>query len=216
MEPVQFWQENYPFSCRQVIEHAFSTALHVCSALLKRQVVPVKIQFAFPRPKDTAIYEGMLKAPVHFGQPVNRITFHKADMLLPVAGYNPVLFGHFKKVVEEAMEAQDTPLAADAVRRVVLRLFDQRKPVAAEEVAGALHTSVRSLQRRLQEENTSFLKVVEETKKQICLQLMGKGQYNVTELALVMGYNEPGAFRKAFRKWTGENPKSYLSQKAAS
>jgi AraC-like DNA-binding protein len=84
-----------------------------------------------------------------------------------------------------------------------------------EEVAGALHTSVRSLQRKLQEENTSFLKVVEETKKQICLQLMGKGHYTITEIACVMGYNEPGAFRKAFRKWTGANPKSYLSQKTA-
>jgi hypothetical protein len=36
MEPVPFWQEHYPFSCRQVIEHAFSTLLHVCSTLVKR------------------------------------------------------------------------------------------------------------------------------------------------------------------------------------
>jgi AraC-like DNA-binding protein len=65
------------------------------------------------------------------------------------------------------------------------------------------------LQRKLQGEHTSFLKVVEETKKQICLQLLGTGGYNVTEIAYVMGYNEPSAFRKAFKKWTGVSPGSY-------
>ncbi len=209
MEPVPFWQEHYPFSCRQVIEHAFSTLLHVCSTLVKRRVVPVVIEFTFPRPDDVSPYEAFLRAPVRFGKPANRITFHRADMLLPLAGYNPVLFAHFKQIVEDALRSEQSVHSAHGVRQAVLRLFNERKPVTVEAVAEALHTSVRSLQRKLQGEHTSFLKVVEETKKQICLQLLGTGNYNVTEIAYVMGYNEPSAFRKAFKKWTGVAPGRY-------
>ena len=209
MEPVPFWQEHYPFSCRQVIEHAFSTVLHVCSTLVKRRVVPLHVEFAFPKPGDLSPYEEFLKAPVRFGQPMNRITFHRADMLLPLAGYNPALFAHFKQIVEEALRSEQAVHSARNVQQAVLRLFNERKPVTVEAVAADLHTSVRSLQRKLQGEHTSFLKVVEETKKQICLQLIGTGGYNVTEIAYVMGYNEPSAFRKAFKKWTGVAPGSY-------
>ncbi|HEX8531062.1 MAG TPA: AraC family transcriptional regulator [Cytophagales bacterium] len=216
MEPVPFWQEHYPFSCRQVIEHAFSTLLHVCSGLVKRRVVPLDIAFTFPRPDDLTPYETSLGAPVRFGQPANRITFHGADVLLPLAGYNPVLFAHFRQIVEEALRSEQAVHSARSVRQAVLRLFNERRPVTVEAVAEALHTSVRSLQRKLQGENTSFLKVVEETKKQICLQLIGTGGYNVTEIAYVMGYNEPSAFRKAFKKWTGVAPTNYSKQETAS
>jgi AraC-like DNA-binding protein len=184
----------------------------VCSTLVKRRVVPLYIEFTFPRPDDVSPYEKFLQAPVRFGQPANRITFHWADMLLPLAGYNPVLFAHFKQIVEDALRSEQAVHSAHSVRQAVLRLFNERKPVTVEAVAEALHTSVRSLQRKLQGEHTSFLKVVEETKKQICLQLIGTGGYNVTEIAYVMGYNEPSAFRKAFKKWTGVTPGSYAKR----
>ncbi len=46
-------------------------------------------------------------------------------------------------------------------------------------------------------------------KKQVCLQLIRAGHYNITDIAYVMGYNEPSAFRKAFKKWTGVAPGRY-------
>jgi AraC-like DNA-binding protein len=77
-------------------------------------------------------------------------------MLLPLAGYNPVLFAHFRQIVEDAVRSERAAHSAHGVRQAVLRLFNERKPVTVEAVAEALHTSVRSLQRKLQGEHTSF------------------------------------------------------------
>lgn len=79
-----------------------------------------------------------------------------------------------------------------------------------EEAAAAMNMTVRTLQRKLTEEQTSFRQIANEVKKEISLQLMKNA--NLTEVADVLGYSDLPAFRRAFKSWTKSTPKEVKKQ----
>jgi AraC-like DNA-binding protein len=76
-----------------------------------------------------------------------------------------------------------------------------------EDAADGLGITVRTLQRKLAEEQTSFREIASEVKKELALHLMKNRPGTITEVAEVLGYNDLPAFRRAFKGWTKSTPK---------
>jgi AraC-like DNA-binding protein len=74
------------------------------------------------------------------------------------------------------------------------------------QVAASLALSERTLQRRLAEEGTSYLKVTEYFYGNLALQYLQQSTLTVTETATVLEYADQHSFSKAFRKWYGITP----------
>src|SRR6185436_2548480 len=94
-------------------------------------------------------------------------------LALPCRGHDPNLFRIVRAHAEHLLEreVQDSSVRAQ-VRRVVVGLVAQGEPEMAP-VARALATSERSLQRRLQEEGTSFRAVVDDARKELAVGYLG-------------------------------------------
>jgi AraC-like DNA-binding protein len=73
-------------------------------------------------------------------------------------------------------------------------------------VAEALYLTPRSLQRRLDRENSSYRLLLLDIKKQICFFLLQHQEYSITSMAYILGYAEPAAFIHSFKKWFGDSP----------
>ena len=58
----------------------------------------------------------------------------------------------------------------------------------------------------LAEEGTSFRKILETTRRDKALELLGRGQNRVTEAVFLLGFSETSAFSRAFRRWFGVPP----------
>jgi AraC-like DNA-binding protein len=78
--------------------------------------------------------------------------------------------------------------------------------VSAEKVAQALHVSTRTLHRQLQGEGTTFKGLLEETRRKLAATYLRDEDISVTEIAFMLGFSEPSAFTRAYRRWTGESP----------
>ena len=72
-----------------------------------------------------------------------------------------------------------------------------------------LGVSARTLQRRLEDEGTSFGQVLDETRRQTALELIGDPALSVGDISRGVGYADQFAFNKAFRRWTGRSPSAY-------
>ena len=83
-----------------------------------------------------------------------------------------------------------------------------------EAVAHALALSVRTLQRSLGEEGTSFRRIREEVLHRIGAQLLRESPIAVAEIASRLGFANVTAFGKAFRRWSGATPSAYRSAAA--
>ncbi|OJJ16839.1 hypothetical protein BKI52_33585 [marine bacterium AO1-C] len=84
------------------------------------------------------------------------------------------------------------------------------KQFVLEEVAEKLNMTTRSLQRKLKEENTTFLEIHNHIQFERARLLLGNSTMNISEISDLLGYAEPSVFRRAFKRWTGQSPRDFL------
>jgi AraC-like DNA-binding protein len=71
--------------------------------------------------------------------------------------------------------------------------------------------SVRSLRRQLEAEGKSFGDVHDEALANVAQRLLRDRRRTVQQVAFEMGFSDPSAFHRAFKRWTGTTPKAYRS-----
>jgi AraC-like DNA-binding protein len=82
--------------------------------------------------------------------------------------------------------------------------------------AQALGLSPRTLRRRLHEEGASYHAVVEGALALLAKQLLADERRSIQETADAVGFSDPGAFSRAFKRWTGSTPKRFQIEQAQS
>lgn len=78
-----------------------------------------------------------------------------------------------------------------------------------DEVAKKLGMSKRTLQRKLQEENTSLQKQLDHTRRLLALHYIRNIDMSSHDIAFLLGYQELNSFLRAFHIWTGKSISQY-------
>ncbi|MBK7869995.1 MAG: AraC family transcriptional regulator [Saprospiraceae bacterium] len=212
IEPVNTWYMLSVHTARQVVEHSMSTSVHISKMLTGKAIYPNKVMLRFDRPKETQEYLRIFKCEPLFSQDCNCIVYRLRDMKLPVIGHNPSLNRLFKELLEkEIVKTQQQESFAGEVKRAILQNFDNALPQLSD-IVQYLHVSPRTLQRKLQDESTSFQQIFESVKLELATGMLKNPSLTVNEIAYKLGYAEPSVFRRAFKKWTGTSPKAYIVQ----
>ena len=121
-----------------------------------------------------------------------------------------VLESHAKEILARLPEADDS---VREIRRSLMARISQGD-TEIESVARALATSSRSLQRRLAAAGTSFQEVLDATRRDVAGRYLEDRTLSVGEVAYLLGYSEPAAFHRAFKRWNGITPLEFRRQKA--
>ena len=79
-------------------------------------------------------------------------------------------------------------------------------PVGIDKVARALGYSRQTLYRRLKAEGATFEEVLDGLRKRLALRLLREERLPVKEVAWRLGFSDPAAFSRAFKRWTGASP----------
>lgn len=85
-----------------------------------------------------------------------------------------------------------------------------------EVVARRLGMSVRTLQRRLGEEGTSFREIRDSVRLSRARRLLTEARLSISEVAERLGFADVSAFDNAFKRWTGETPNALRARLQAS
>lgn len=78
-----------------------------------------------------------------------------------------------------------------------------------ETIAESMHVSLRSLQRRLNKEETNFKTLLETTRQELALHYIRETHRTLGEITYLLGFSEPSNFTRAFKRWTGKTPAEY-------
>jgi AraC-like DNA-binding protein len=76
-------------------------------------------------------------------------------------------------------------------------------------IAERMALSRQTLLRRLKDEGATFEKVLDELRHRLALDYLGAKKVSVNEAAYLVGFSDPAAFSRAFKRWTGSNPRAY-------
>jgi AraC-like DNA-binding protein len=80
-------------------------------------------------------------------------------------------------------------------------------------VAGKLALSRQTLFRKLKAEGVTFEKVLDELRHKLALDYLNGKKISVQETAYLVGFSDPGAFSRAFKRWTGSSPRMMRASK---
>lgn len=96
----------------------------------------------------------------------------------------------------------------DQVRKRLIHAMDGGD-TSIEAIAKQLGLSGRSLQRRLAEEGTRYNDVLGSVREEFAKRYLARGTVSASEVAYLLGFTEPPAFFKAFKRWTGMTPREF-------
>ena len=194
---------------RHPIESTFAALFTATQQLTGRQLETQAVWFQHSAPSATAQHERIFQAPVQFSQPANRIIFstHCLDWLVRSANSN--LLSVFEAHASEMLMVQNQSHSYSQRAMVAIAQALQGEVPTIEAIARTLITSVRQLQRQLQTENTTYQKLLDETRKELAFQALKNPETSIHDVAFLLGFSEPSAFHRAFKRWTGQTPRSY-------
>jgi AraC-like DNA-binding protein len=69
--------------------------------------------------------------------------------------------------------------------------------------------SDRTLRRRLRKESTSYQEILDDVRAELAGHYLTKEKRGIEEVAFLLGFSDPSAFSKAFRRWTGQTPADF-------
>lgn len=193
-------------SPRQHIECTLSAFLALAASLTGRPLPVNEVWFQHPEPASTHEHRRIFRAPVRFGREVNRVTFATEALGWPLTDPNPGLLAAFDARAEGAMRKLNGDASwSERVERAIVENLRGVVP-GLDEIARGLGVSGRKLQRHLQDEGTGFRELLDRARHELSLRYLRRGEVPVAEISYILGFTEPSAFHRSFKRWTGSTP----------
>lgn len=169
----------------------------------------LEAHFKHPDPGCAAEYKAVFKCPVIFSSKWNALKLHPDVASWPVATQPDYVLSILTKHADEMLDAHKR---SSSTSREVYRLLStelHKGGLTAETVADALGIGRQTLYRKLQDEGTSFSQILEDVRESMAKDYLKSKGATVSETAYVLGYSDPAAFSRAFKRWTGVSPKDF-------
>ena len=197
-----------PDFCFAGRDYAVGMIVRMCRLTLGEFIAPVAIAIERPAPQAPERWEYELATHVTFEADVTRITWARADIMDPLVTGDPAL----ARVNDDQTQAYlDSFMSQSTSREVVNKIVDRLPdgPPSQELIAADLSVSNRTLQRKLKDEGTSFMDLLQDTRLQLARKYLRQPGRSVVETAYLLGFSEPSTFSRAFKRWTGRAPAEY-------
>jgi AraC-like DNA-binding protein len=204
---IEFGSRDLP-ATRDEIEYWAVVLMKYGRWIFGDDLALLEVYFGHPAPEDTSEHERVFGCRPRFDAAESGLWIASADLDRRSIHANPEIV----RVHEQSAEEYLAGLSDSSVTRQLcerLRVVLERGPLDLQAAARDLHMSVRTLQRRLRDEGTSYRELVDGLRRDLALSQLSKSDASIEEITYLAGFSELSPFYRAFRRWTGETPVQY-------
>jgi AraC-like DNA-binding protein len=196
----------------EALDAVMSLIVRTCRTLTSPSFSLLRLEQRRPQPADEAPYARFFRCPVVFRAKCDALTFAAEALDQHLMSGNPELARHNDDLVRRYLADMREGTIVDRVRKALSEhLSGDSSPT---KLATRLGMSSRSLQRRLQEHGTSYVKVLADTRRELAASYLREQHWSITEIAFLLGFEDASAFARAFRSWTGTSPSEFRAQES--
>lgn len=190
-------------------EASLSAVAQISSEVSSQPFVPKAVFFKHAARGDAAVYAQHFSCPVYFESGRDALLVDEAALDVPNKLGDETIASFFDRHLEQELAAIPEQIGLEQrVRKAVVKLLSEGVP-ALSAIAYELGMSARTLQRRLSETGHSFQGLVDLARQELAQQLLRETEYSLAEVAFLTGFSEQSGFTRAFKRWSGQTPRSY-------
>jgi len=172
---------------------------------------PVAVHLRRKPPAYAAEYERLLGAPVTFDAGWNAMQIDPRFLTLKQPPVNRYVFAVLSERADALLESfSKSETTAARVKSILLKTLHTGAS-SMDLVADKLGQSRQTLYRNLKDEGLTYEQVLDDLRRKLALDFLAAKKVSVNETAYLVGYSDPAAFSRAFKRWTGKTPSEMRS-----
>ena len=193
------------FSYHQ-IDAVMAAVVRFIHWLLDRDQVVLEVHLQHNIEQGLDTYQNFYHAPVLLNQNENSLLFDSKLLTEPLSGFDANLAAMHEQMADSQLKRL---LAPSIITQVQEQLMSSDPDVNRDEIAQKMAMSGRSLQRKLQQEGSSFQQLFDGFRHQRSLVLLQDKHLSLADVGLSLGFAENSTFYRAFKRWQGVTPGEY-------
>ena len=195
--------------CPELTETTFTRMVTSVRTLFEPRLVRA-VEFAHDAPSHSSTLGKVFGVPVFFACAQSAILFDPAWLTQRIARAPRYSLGVLTERADVLLKAlAQTRSTRGRVEAVLLPMLHTGR-VSMDHVSALLAMSRPTLYRALRAEQTTFEQVVDAARHMMALQHLRNRKVTVSDVAQKVGFSDPAAFSRAFKRWTGASPKAAL------
>jgi len=196
-----------------VVDSVLASQHKIIEWLCGQEGAVERVEVEFEAPEYAAAYEAYFGCPVLFGQERNALVLKTKALSWPLLQHDKNAFLNLKSICDERLEqASKERSLSEKVMDEISPLLEGQTP-SIEQVADSLGMPPWTLRRKLQDHDTSFQSLLNDTRKGLAESYMKDTDLAIGEIAYLLGFSSPTAFQRAFKRWTQVSPGQYRKTK---
>ena len=206
---VSFQQdERYPQTKKHLGDFLLTFTLYELKGLVLLNLKPIQVGLPTFSVEFETQYKQVFSCPVYKSEDYV-IELANDQLNIPIISANYQLQSLLLNQVSELLNPPY--LEGDFSIRIFNFLLSNSYlySLSLDAVAGTFNMSARKLQRQLKQEGVTYIQIVEAVRKTLAIQYIKNSSSSIKEISYTLGYSEPSAFVRAFKKWTGKSPSQY-------
>ena len=202
-----------PDYVRRSMAESFAVSVQaIVEEILRRSADEAVLAFQHPEPEYASRYQGYLHGNWSYGHEQTSYRLPAKLARTPNSAGDSESFQVTRDLCQSLLKQQPDDARSVGDRVKTLLLTNPQRNVTEEEIARAMFVSKRTLARRLEREGTGYRQIRDEVRHELASQFLRRTNRSVEAIGLSLGYNDSAAFRKAFKRWTGQSPGSYRAR----
>jgi AraC-like DNA-binding protein len=213
---LEMYLARYEDSGRYVLDQGLvelflATLVEFARELVNKKVSPVKVQFTAEKPNfDTQYLNDYFQCDITFGAEYVALVFEKDIADTKLISGNALITQTHEKILNGLLARIDKDDLTYQIKNKIYSDLPLGAP-SQTDMAQFLGMSLRNLQRRLHDKDTSYKYILESTRKKLALDYIQQQHLSLNEISYLVGFSSVGNFNRAFKRWTEKAPGEYRS-----
>ena len=192
-------------------EAGLGVVTRLVKEILDEDNLLVRVEFAHQPFGELQDYENFFGVPVRFQQSHNALVFRRMALDLPTQRRDAYLFEYIQRnldLLRDHWRLHGNPSQISQLYDAIARNAEASE-YSAEALAQQLNMSLRALQRQARDRGFTISQLLENAREAKARQLLTDPKLTIEAISARLGYSDDRAFRRAFKRWTGQTPAEF-------
>ena len=200
-----------PMQSRQATELAIGVMFRLCAALLGAHWHPYSVNFTHQPPDNLHLHRRLFGCTLEFGSEFNGIVCSNASLDVTNPQADPAMARYAQGYLDSLLSHEGQSLLFEVRKAIYLLLPMGRATI--EQIAQTQGMNVRTLQRRLKDDDCAFNDLINDVRRDLVLRYLENPNYSLGRIADMLGYSMASSFTRWFITQFGMPPAAWRTQK---